>query len=179
MDQYRGIIVKALQIESRCKKFSLLRDYVRSPSSFLLHLTAYWTSVFVPFDFKILRILLPVTTLTWATPWLSRRTTPICDGVAPFRASLQMLSTTVSGVDLNQVGTDREYGIAEALIPFPLLWRRPMVAVECCCRGWRYWRLMVCDPFSRTSEFADGNSCKACVKISQDLTRLIATVLSR
>jgi hypothetical protein len=96
----------------------------------------------VPFDLRILRILLPapscqhtrsqrtthklqrfipVTTLTWATPWLSRNTTPICDGVAPFFASLQMLSTTWSGVLLNHVGTEREYGIAEALMPLPLL----------------------------------------------------------
>lgn len=62
----------------------------------------------VPLDLRILRILFPVTTLTCATPWLSRRTTPICDGVTPFFASLQMLSTTCSGVLLNQVGTARE-----------------------------------------------------------------------
>ena len=40
-----------------------------------------------------------------------------------------MLSTTVSGVDLNHVGTCREYGMAEALIPFPLLCNLPMLAV--------------------------------------------------
>ena len=113
------------------------------PPPLLAHL-ARSRGLRVPFDLRILRILLPagsasakndsrvirrqivrgllpVTTLTWATPWLSLNTTPICDGVAPFFASLQMLSTTCSGVLLNQVGTEREYGIAEALMPLPLL----------------------------------------------------------
>lgn len=91
---------------------------------------------------------LPVTTLTCAIPWESRRTTPICEGVAPFFASLQICSTTCSGVVLslvgsvslyslflylylylsfsllvgitNQLGGVREYGIADAEIPFPL-----------------------------------------------------------
>lgn len=32
---------------------------------------------------------IPVTTLTWAIPWLSRRITPIWEGVTPFLASLE------------------------------------------------------------------------------------------
>ena len=63
----------------------------------------------------------PVTTLTCATPCESRRTTPICEGVAPFFASLQIWSTTCSGVVLSQAGGVREYGIALAEMPFPLL----------------------------------------------------------
>lgn len=47
---------------------------------------------------------IPVTTLTWAMPWLSRRTTPICEGVAPFLASLQICSTTCSGVVFSHEG---------------------------------------------------------------------------
>ena len=110
----------------------------------------------IPCDFNIRRILLPitlisvlfshhrilierdipVTTFTCATPWLSLSTTPICDGVAPFLASLQICSTTLSGVDLNQVGTEREYGMAEAEIPFPLLWRRPILT-GCSSSRWR------------------------------------------
>jgi len=47
-----------------------------------------------------------------------------------------MLSSTCFGVLLNQVGTDREYGMAEALMPLPLLWRRPMIAVlKSSCRS--------------------------------------------
>ena len=77
-----------------------------------------------------MKYYIPVATLTWATPWLSRRTTPICDGVAPFRASLQIWSTIWSGEVLNHAGGVREYGMAEAEIPFPLEWRRPI---------WKYY----------------------------------------
>lgn len=62
-------------------------------------------------------------------PWLSLSTTPIWDGVAPFFASLQIWSTTASGVVLSQAGGVREYGMAEALMPLPLLCRRPIVEV--------------------------------------------------
>jgi len=72
---------------------------------------------------------IPVTTLTCATPWESRRTTPIWDGVAPFFASLQIWSTTCSGVVFNHAGGWREYGIAEDEMPLPPLCMRPMFAV--------------------------------------------------
>ena len=36
----------------------------------------------------------PVTVLTWAMPWLSRSSTPICDGVNPFLLNLQIRSCT-------------------------------------------------------------------------------------
>ncbi len=101
----------------------------------------------VPLDLRIRRILLPaiyvssvswplvaqrrsispVTTLTCAIPCESLRTTPIWEGVAPFFASLQIWSTTCSGVVLSHAGGVREYGIALADIPLPLLWRRPMI----------------------------------------------------
>lgn len=42
-----------------------------------------------------------MTTFTCAIPWESRRTTPIWDGVTPLRASLQIWSTTWSGVVFN------------------------------------------------------------------------------
>ena len=42
-----------------------------------------------------------------------------------------MFSTTPSGVNLSHDGGVREYGMAEADIPLPLLWRRPMIAA-----GW-------------------------------------------
>jgi hypothetical protein len=105
----------------------------------------FQTGATVPLDLRILRILLPgsgqylrfkfaeldfnipVTTLTWATPWESRRTTPIWDGVAPFLASLQICSTTCSGVVFNQAGAVRLYGRAEAEMPFPLLCMRPIL----------------------------------------------------
>ena len=64
---------------------------------------------------------LPVTTLTCATPCESLSTTPICDGVAPFLASLQIWSTTCSGVIFSHEGGVREYGMAEAEMPLPLL----------------------------------------------------------
>lgn len=50
---------------------------------------------------------IPVTTLTWAIPWESRRMTPIWEGVAPFLASLQIWSTTWSGVVLSHDGALR------------------------------------------------------------------------
>ena len=46
-------------------------------------------------------------------PCESRRVTPIWDGVKPLRASLQMCSTTSSGVVLSHVGGARRYGSAE------------------------------------------------------------------
>lgn len=72
-------------------------------------------------------LIIPVTTFTCAIPCESLNTTPICEGVAPFFASLQIWSTTCSGVVLSHAGGVREYGIALALMPLPLLWRRPMV----------------------------------------------------
>ncbi len=53
-------------------------------------------------------MILPVTTLTCAMPCESRRITPIWEGVAPFLASLQIWSTTWSGVVFNQAGGVRE-----------------------------------------------------------------------
>lgn len=50
---------------------------------------------------------IPVTTLTCAIPWESRRMTPIWEGVAPFLASLQIWSTTWSGVVLSHEGALR------------------------------------------------------------------------
>ena len=47
-----------------------------------------------PAPLRMRRILLPVTEPTWAMPWLSRRMTPIWEGVMPFLASLQMCSWT-------------------------------------------------------------------------------------
>jgi hypothetical protein len=46
---------------------------------------------------------------------------PYWEGVAPFFASLPICSTTCSGVVLSHAGAVREYGMAEADIPFPLL----------------------------------------------------------
>lgn len=74
-----------------------------------------------PLVFKIRRILLPVTDLTWGTPCESRRMTPIWDGERPRRANLKIWSVTSSGVALDHDGWDRRYGRAEALMPFPLL----------------------------------------------------------
>ena len=54
-----------------------------------------------------------MTDLTWATPCESRRTTPICEGVRPLRASLKMCSLTSSGEVLSQRGAERLYGSAE------------------------------------------------------------------
>lgn len=48
----------------------------------------------VPCALRIRKILLPVTLFTCAIPWESRRITPICEGVNPFLANLQMLSST-------------------------------------------------------------------------------------
>lgn len=61
-----------------------------------------------PFPMRGSFVHIPVTILTWATPWESRRTTPICEGVAPFFASLQIWSTTWSGVVLSHAGAERE-----------------------------------------------------------------------
>jgi hypothetical protein len=54
-------------------------------------------------------------------PFESLSTTPICDGVAPFFASLHIWSTTWSGVVFNHAGGVREYGMADDDIPLPLL----------------------------------------------------------
>jgi hypothetical protein len=48
----------------------------------------------VPWALRIRKIWFPVTLLTWAIPWESRSMTPIWDGVKPFFANLQMLSST-------------------------------------------------------------------------------------
>eukprot|EP00404_Azadinium_spinosum_P018284 CAMPEP_0180501164 /NCGR_PEP_ID=MMETSP1036_2-20121128/44741_1 /TAXON_ID=632150 /ORGANISM="Azadinium spinosum, Strain 3D9" /LENGTH=55 /DNA_ID=CAMNT_0022509883 /DNA_START=21 /DNA_END=185 /DNA_ORIENTATION=+ len=53
-------------------------------------------------------------------PKLSRSVTPICDGVRPFLASLQMWSHTSSVFIFNQVGALRRYGSAEDEMPLPL-----------------------------------------------------------
>jgi len=52
------------------------------------------TNRHVPWALRIRKIWFPVTLLTWAIPWESRRMTPIWDGVRPFFANLQMLSST-------------------------------------------------------------------------------------
>merc|ERR1719324_2230547 len=80
-----------------------------------------------PLIFRIRRILLPVTVFTCGTPKLSRRVTPIWDGVRPFFASLEMCSTQSSGFILTQVGGLRRYGVADELMPLPPPYMRPMV----------------------------------------------------
>jgi len=77
------------------------------------------------------RIYVPVTTLTWATPWLSRRTTPIWDGVAPFLASLQIWSTTYW-----QVRDRRDVQFVDQIIPPALEWSSTMLE-ECASMGWQ------------------------------------------
>ena len=85
----------------------------------------FHTGSCIPFDLRMRRILLPVTTLTCAMPCESRRATPICDGVAPLRASLQIWSTTCSGVVLSHAGGVREYGTAEEPVEVRIsTWRR-------------------------------------------------------
>merc|ERR1719382_1996750 len=84
-----------------------------------------------PFVFNIRKILLPVTVLTCGIPKLSRKVTPICDGVKPFLASLQMWSQTSSVFIFTQVGGLRRYGRAELEMPLPLPYMRPMAPVEC------------------------------------------------
>ena len=42
-----------------------------------------------------------MTTLTWAIPWESRSSTPICEGVEPLRARRQIFSVIWSGVVLS------------------------------------------------------------------------------
>ena len=59
-------------------------------------------------NFQDNQINIPVTVRTWAIPWESRRMTPIWEGVAPFLASLQICSTTCSGVVFNHEGGLRE-----------------------------------------------------------------------
>lgn len=72
-----------------------------------------------PFDFKILKILLPVTTLVCETPWASLKMTPMEEGVKPFLAYLVICSTTSSVDNLNHEGAFLEYGVAEEEIPLP------------------------------------------------------------
>merc|ERR1740122_157670 len=83
--------------------------------------------------FKMRRILEPVMERTCGVPKLSRRVTPIWEGVRPFLASLQMCSETSSGFILSQVGARRRYGSAELLIPFPLPYIRPILLCRDFC----------------------------------------------
>jgi hypothetical protein len=73
-----------------------------------------------PLVFKILRILFPVTNLTWGIPCESRRMTPIWEGESPRLANLKIWSETSSGVALDQDGCERRNGRADEEIPFPL-----------------------------------------------------------
>eukprot|EP00401_Gymnodinium_catenatum_P034301 CAMPEP_0117491980 /NCGR_PEP_ID=MMETSP0784-20121206/18348_1 /TAXON_ID=39447 /ORGANISM="" /LENGTH=75 /DNA_ID=CAMNT_0005286791 /DNA_START=242 /DNA_END=469 /DNA_ORIENTATION=- len=72
------------------------------------------------------KILLPVTVFTCGIPKLSRNVTPICDGVRPFFASLQMWSQTSSVFIFSHVGARRRYGTADDEMPLPLPYMRPM-----------------------------------------------------
>lgn len=81
--------------------------------------------------FRMRRILLPVTFLTWAMPCESRRMMPICDGVRPFLARRVMCSETSSGVIFNHDGGARLYGNDDLEIPLPPLCMRPMAAGVC------------------------------------------------
>lgn len=102
----------------------------------------------IPWAFKIRRILLPVTLLTWAMPCESRRRTPIWDGVNPFLANLQMFSCTwneakrgiLNGIDWDEKGINKwdgfwydekenaGVGFAHVLIwGLEPVWRRPFV----------------------------------------------------
>jgi hypothetical protein len=76
-----------------------------------------------------------VTVDTCATPWLSRSSTPIWEGVIPFFASLEMMSVTSWLVILSQLGDERLYGSALLLIPLPVLCMRPMFAEVCTAAG--------------------------------------------
>ena len=85
----------------------------------------------IPLDLRMRSTLFPVTNRTCGTPCESRRMTPICDGVKPFRASLQICSPTSAASALHHDGGVREYGRAEELIPFPLLCMRPIFLRSC------------------------------------------------
>jgi hypothetical protein len=61
----------------------------------------------------------PVTALTCATPWLSRSSTPICEGVRPFLASLQICSVSSLEPSFSHDGGVRLYGSALSLMPLP------------------------------------------------------------
>ena len=66
-----GGMVHSVPADLRIRRILLparatLVSFLVLPNSFLLHRD------------------LPVTILTWAIPWESRRMTPICEGVAPF-----------------------------------------------------------------------------------------------
>ena len=107
-----------------------------------------------PWPLRMRRILLPVTVPTWAMPWLSRSSTPICEGVRPFLLALQMSSFTCARgapsfaarstcrlqrraaagpefrrtsveVTFSQLGGDRLYGSALEEIPLPGVCMRP------------------------------------------------------
>ena len=49
-----------------------------------------------PFFLRMRSTFEPVTDPTWGTPWESRRTTPIMEGVMPLRDILVMISSTCS-----------------------------------------------------------------------------------
>lgn len=58
-----------------------------------------------PAPFRIRRTLLPVTLVTRGIPCWSRRKIPICEGVIPFLANLQIISCTSAGVVLHHLRT--------------------------------------------------------------------------
>ena len=68
-----------------------------------------------------------VTVWTCGIPKLSRRVTPICEGVKPFLASLQIWSLTSSVFIFTHVGARRRYGTADDEMPLPLPYIRPIV----------------------------------------------------
>ena len=76
------------------------------------------SQVWLPWPLRMRRTLLPVTLLTWAIPCESLRITPICDGVRPFLASLQICSSTSTVVIFNHDGGLLLYGRADEDIPF-------------------------------------------------------------
>lgn len=96
-------------------------------------------SAFKPTDFMILKILLPLTKRTWATPceslniipkkkdnlkklftwhkkWIILNL-PIWEGVNPFFPNFLIWSLTSSALSFNHDGTDRRYGNADWEIP--------------------------------------------------------------
>jgi hypothetical protein len=80
----------------------------------------------LPLALRMRSTLLPVTNLTLPTPWESRRMTPICEGVRPFLASLQIRSVTSGVVVFSHEGAVRLKGWAEPEIPLPGPCIRPM-----------------------------------------------------
>merc|ERR1719453_920029 len=101
----RNLESLSLRLRSMCLRMDtafLMRWYKSSGRSGARALT-----------FRMRRILLPVTVFTWGMPKLSRSVTPICDGVRPFLASLQMWSQTSSDFIFNHDGAFRRYGVAD------------------------------------------------------------------